>query len=399
MRVITLKSLIISLVCGLFTFEAVASVPVKFSNLIVFGDSLSDAASLSPEPNLATKKDHGNNYWVKAQGSIGAPITSIDPVTKLKTLWPNDLVKEATLFDLNPNHTRYIYPWSQAREMGYSALRYNISYAWAGAETGADYTNDFDLHSNLRYAFPAYAHNNLACQTTGPGYINPNHSCIPGVLLQVQQYLVDVNQHPNPNSLIIIWAGGNDLFNNAGKIADKNSNKNFAMLLIDMLNVPYPINLNAGIAPLSNPVNNIKQAVILLMQAGVSRNNIYVINLPDLAKTPAAQKIAAGRTSVLYLWTLITLVFDTYLEGKLAFDYVHPAFNLPRNHIISSYTIFADILKNAPKYGFSKQLQNCVADHAPASCPGYIFFDEKHPTAEVHKQISNNLIKILQTEE
>ncbi len=64
-----------------------------FDNLIVFGDSLSDAGN----GKLATKNnrdnDTGNNTWIKAQGKTGAPLTSLDPNSKTHPICVNNFLK------------------------------------------------------------------------------------------------------------------------------------------------------------------------------------------------------------------------------------------------------------------------------------------------------------------
>lgn len=382
MKGIFVKSLFCAVICLHFASIATASSAV-FSNLIVFGDSLSDAASLSSEPNMAKEKDVGNNYWVKTQGKTGAPITSEDPISKTSPIWPNDLMENTSLFDPNPNATRYIYPARQASQRGYSPLRYSINYAWASAETGDHYVND--LNHN-------YSYNDEACQLLSAGQLSPTSSCVPGVLLQVKQYLGDVQNHPNSHSLIIIWAGGNDLFNNIAKIAAQNKDSSKPLLLLKMFNAPFPLLPAAtGDEPLSNAVKNLKQAVIMLIQAGVPAQNIYVINMPDLARTPASQDFAKGNRTLLYALTMITDIFNTTLRVDLAFNYISPEFNLPNANILSANKAFSNILRDHQTLGFDKFLGNCVQQGATPYCKGYLFFNGKHPTVETHRLMADYL--------
>lgn len=391
MRKTWVKSCVCASICLLFPLIATASSAI-FSNLIVFGDSLSDAASLSLDPNMKEKKNVGNNYWVHTEGKTGAPISSEDAVSKTSPLWPNALISDSTLFDVNPNATRYIYPASQASHQGFSPLRYSINYAWASAETGNHYLND------LNHQYP---YDDKECQTTGAGYLSPTISCVPGVLLQVTNYLKEVNNHPNPRTLIIIWGGGNDIFNNIAKVANQNKQFSKPILLLKMLNVPYPVWPNQkNDEPLSNAVQNLKQAVKMLIQAGVPAQNIYVINMPNLANTPAAQEFTKGNKTMLYSLTAITEIFNAALRVNLAFDYLgSAAFNLPNNNIISANKEFNEILKNHQKYGFDKLLHNCAQDNAAPNCRGYLFLNGKHPTTEVHRLLANYLKQILHARE
>lgn len=356
-----------------------------FDNLIVFGDSLSDAASLSKNLKPVAAKNKGNNYWVEVEGKIGAPISSLNPVTRNVALWPNYLVINTTLFSPNPNQTRYIYPSSHAASLGFSPRRYNTNYAWASAETGPHYVNDI-LSKRLG---SGYYYNDTSCKKHGPGLINEKNSCVPGVLLQVKSYLDDVHQHPNPDSLIILWGGANDIFNNIERISRKDSHDNKLISLFKLLFSAYPIGGIPATEELSNPVKNLKQAVILLIQAGVPAQNIYVINLPNLSHTPSALSKAHGQKSFLYILSTISEFFNIMLRIQLAFDYLHPSFNLPNSHIISSEKLFQNILNNHQQEGFLYPTKDCVKNKATPYCEGYLFFNNIHPTTKVHQMIAH----------
>lgn len=390
MKGILIKSFVCAAISLYFAPIATASSAV-FNNLIVFGDSLSDAASLSTEPNMAQEKEVGNNYWVKAQGKVGAPITSENSITKNHPIWPNDLIVNSILFDENPNHTRFIYPSRQASQLGYSSLRYSVDYAWASAETGNHYVNDLQL---------SHPYNDQACSANGPGLISPESSCAPGVLLQIKQYLNDVQNHPNPHTLFIIWAGGNDFFNNMKKIVDQNKQDSKSMLLLKMLNAPFPlISATAENDPLSNAIKNLKQAVIMLIQSGVPAQNIYVVNLPNLADTPAAQSFVNGRKSMRYMLVAMTETYNFMLRSYLVFNYLHASFNLPNGNIISVNAEFSDILKNHQRLGFDKLLQSCVQEGATPYCHGYMFFNEKHPTTKAHELLAKYIESVVSVRE
>ncbi len=339
---------------------------------------------------MVKERDRGNNYWVHTEGKIGTPITSEDAISKEGPLWPNNLMSDTTLFEANPNATRYIYPVRQATQRGYSPLKYSINYAWASAETCDHYLND------LNYQYP---YDDRECQTVGAGYISPTTSCVPGVLLQVKAYLKEVQNHPNPHSLIIIWAGGNDLFNNIAKVAHQNQQRSKLVLFFKMLNVPYPlfstVSTDARYEPLSNAVKNLRQAVATLIQAGVPAQNIYVINMPNLADTPAAQGFAKDNKAMLYALTAITEIYNLALRVSLVFDYLHPAFNLPNGNIISANEEYNEILHNHLKYGFDKLLRSCVQDGAIPDCKGYLFFNGKHPTTATNQLMSDYIKQIL----
>ncbi len=64
----------------------------------------------------------------------------------------------------------------------------------------------------------------------------------------------------------------------------------------------------------STPVNNIVQAKDKLLAAGVSTDQIYIINLPDLSLSPAARKLANGNKALLSLFKVISEAFNTKLR-------------------------------------------------------------------------------------
>lgn len=356
----------------------------QYSNIIVFGDSLSDATSLDGKFN----DPHGNNFWVKSPGTTGAPISSVNKKRHARVIWPNYLAEQLSItnnnnaFILSPENI-HIYPSSQARRQKLSALTTNIDYAWASAETGKDYVNDANWSTVTGY--PNY--NNAACDKHGPGLIAAKNSCVPGVIIQISQFLKDTHQKPNPKSLVIIWGGGNDVFNNLAKIVDKNKHGNKYILLAKMMNAAYPF-AQVGQATLSNPVKNLKIAVTMLIDAGIPAQNIYVINLPDLADTPAALRMAKGSKVVLTSLTMISGVFNSFLRANLVFNYFDSLHNLPNGHIISANGVLKPIIKNPLAFGFTKTLVSCARQKQLPYCRGYLFFNHKHPTSKTHQLIA-----------
>lgn len=348
------------------------------SNLIVFGDSLSDAASFDARLNDSASR--ANNTWVKVGGGgEGAPITSVNQKTGKRFMWPNYFLRKG-----------YIYPSSQAREYHISPIDHNVNYAWASAETGSNYVNDAGWIGKAGY--PPY--NNLSCSQFGPGKINDKSSCVPGLLLQVEHYLNDVNHQPNPNSLIIIWAGGNDLFNNIAKIVEKNKGDNPVLLLLKMMNAAFPV-FNVGAKPLSNPVKNIKLAVSRLIDEGIPAHNIYVVGLPNIAKTPAVIKKFGDNQEVLLTLTTISTLYNTALKLELTWDLFDPTNNLPKGNIISVYALLEKIFDNPLMYGFSHTGISCTQEHKQPDCEGFLFFNLKHPASETHEKLAKTLRQVI----
>ena len=211
---------------------------------------------------------------------------------------------------------------------------------------------------------------------------------MPGVIIQVSQFLKDTENKPNPKSLVIIWGGGNDVFNNIAKIVDKNKDDKKVLLLSKLINAAYPF-AHVGLTSLSNPVKNIKVAVNMLIDAGIPAENIYVINLPNLADTPAAIRMAKGSKAVLVTLTAISDVFNSMLRGNLVFNYFDALHNLPNGNIISVNNVLDPVIKNPLAFGFTKTLVSCVREKQTPYCKGYLFFNHKHPASKGHRVIAN----------
>lgn len=365
MKLLKLSTLLVSAFFATTTFAAP-------SNVIVFGDSLSDAGM---NTSFATG-DVGNNAWVPTSGKIGAPITSLDATTNTHPLWINDF-----LAIILPGAV--LYPSSQAA----SPYNNNIDYAYASAETNAHFLND--LSSN---AYPPYVGTADGC--TGPGQVSPTLSCVPGVLSQINTYLSAVQNKPNPNTLFILWAGGNDIFNNIAKLMSGLKTANNGYNYPEMSKqAQAAVELNpttATSAELSTPIRNLLEAKDTLVAAGVNVNNIYVINLPDISRTPAANALTNGNKTILGILSAVSQSYNNNLLSALS-ENIFDQHNLPKNHVLSAYDWFNDILNNPAKYNLTNTTDSCVTDKQDPLCNGFVFFNDKHPTVAVGEIIGQNV--------
>lgn len=326
-----------------------------YSHVIFFGDSLSDT---------------GNNTWCKITDippsvQRGAPITNrLHKPTPNNPLWVNHFAANTTL----PFKTSELKTYTELSQTERSTYNNNINYAWASAETGDTYLNDL---SSLPYS-PI----NTDCGR--PGQIDENISCVPGVLEQIRLYLQDIKGHPDPQALFIIWAGGNDLFNN----------------IIKMLGPkPRP--------DLSHPVDNLHTAVATLIYQHVPRSHIYVINMPNIAETPAGRDLINGRFFKALLVKTISYGYNTLLNLELTHrmpwqDNIDT--NLPPGHVISGAQLFNHILTSTEaqkKFGLNNVVDACTASYTTQfpQCDGYLFFNSKHPTITAGSYISANVLQ------
>jgi len=355
------KSLITVLLFFFITSTALAA-SLDQTKIVIFGDSLSDI---------------DNNTWAEDTGKTGAPFTNIDESTSTRPLWVNYFFEKKF-------PTQTILPSRIAEEQHIDLLGKNIDYAFASAETGDQYLND---HSGE--IFPPYI--DQVCHEAGQ--IAPGIYCVPGVLRQISTYL-DAVHHPDSNTIFIIWAGGNDIFNNITKLVAllqfKKSNE-FHSQLMNSLSLTPVMNT---LPKLSTPVINLVRARDRLIEAGVNPNQIYFIDLPDLSKTPAATKLAGSSKLLLGAMHAITVSFNTSLKlalTKMPFS----KNNLPESHIISIYDLLNTMMQNPQKYHFTHTTQSCVNDDATPYCTGYIFFNDKHPTTEAGKLIAEKVAETI----
>jgi phospholipase/lecithinase/hemolysin len=320
-----------------------------FSNMIIFGDSLSDV---------------GNNTWVKTPGrgpnfTHGSPITNLSPVTNTPILWAQYLANTDVF-----TH-RGLLP--SARWHGQNLTTTNVDYAWASAETGQRYIND------------SYSPYTYSQHCPRPGLVNARLSCVPSVLQQEKIYLANLatrHQHPGKQTLFFIWAGGNDVLDNIARVVYRAKHaKQQTWNLFDGQKRDFSW----------FPTYNLYLAVTHLMAAGVPPNHIFVMNLPDIAKSPAAIK-------------LIAKGFKSSEHKKLALDFVRDMGDLfnedlqlwltvgirgeAKPKIIDINDVFTHIssYNRFLNYRFVDTTHSCVHEHATPYCRGYVFFNDQHPT-------------------
>lgn len=324
-----------------------------FQNFVVFGDSLSDV---------------GNNTWVISnEGVKGTPIVNVDEATGKKQNWVaffNDKVF--------PNQKLYTYAQAQSLKNPSEA---NIDMAFASAETGSNYLND-------KGAGPYPPYDTFHCEK--PGLVSPTQSCIPGIERQIQLYLSMINRKVSPHTLFIIWAGGNDLFNNVTKLLVFYNTNHDKLLLIKGFTTLFTGSFFSEGIRLSHPIANLQSGYDELIAAGASPSQIIVMNLPDIGISPAAKQFIAGNPELSHLFTLMTLNFNSRL--KIA---------LWSAHVFSTYQLLNQVLSNPSQYGFINTQQSCLAAGQAPYCKGYLFYNSKHPTAALGQILADRISQVI----
>ena len=360
-------------ICSCFSINAALAIKPnqpEITNMIFFGDSLTDV---------------GNNTWILINGIFGAPITNPNDQS-LKYIWPNYLVRKK----LN----KPVYPSSQPNISPFSD---NISYAYAGAETGEQYNNT-NWPPNTQVPT-----NNPDC--TQPGSIqdstgNIKSTCNPGLLQQVDLYLQDTHFMPNPKTLFFIWAGANDIFD----YYNTNAKQYISMTLLtspysDILGKPPPIPSEDDLSALEQRViHNINEAKKKLIDAGVKPEMIYILTLPDLSAAPALRTSNNWKLTIFFnkenLEKSLSATSQS-LNQKLQTQQDDPKYAIPPSNYLQIGDKFLDMRLNPTQYNVIDVENNCVEKKAMPVCPGYLFYDQKHPTTTIHNIIADFILQKL----
>lgn len=352
------------LLCLILMIVSLSSFAVSsvINNFIFFGDSLSDV---------------GNNTWVKLDNIIGTPITNPN-AQNIKSIWVNDLVEQKLHQPVYASSALHINPKMD-----------NISYAFADATTINGY-----LNANWPQDNPPPPYVNSACAE--PGVIKDavggiTSTCVPGLQKQVDLYLNQVQSNPNPNTVFFIWSGANDLQNSYSSYL----RSIYKIPLIARYNLPTQIELDK-IAQLA--VDNINAAKNKLIDAGVKPEKIYILNLPDLSRTPALLtdnswqlKVFFGKKNIMANLRDLTKSFN----DKLIQYSNDPKYKIPVTNYVPINHWFLQMISYPQDYQLSNVQESCIANHAFPECKGYLFYNEKHPTSYVFNMVANKIIKFL----
>lgn len=344
-------------------------------HVIVFGDSLSDG---------------GNNSWITTEGPyVGATISNPAPDGH-RYSWANYFVER---FDQQQG-----YGDNAALQISSKATpsSTNINYAWASAETGMHYLNDMT-------SSPYFVYNDDQCDK--PGALNPEDGvyCVPSVGKQIELFLANQGQRPSyrQESLFILWAGGNDMFNDIAKIteklaiepgvtADETQKQEFLNQMTQIANQEQGEDQG-----LSYPIYNIVKDIQMLRSAGVPYKHILVVGMPDLSTVPAIKQMMEGNEWALPLLSGVSDVYNSALWAAVKVNTVAMAkfFNpMPLlNDIVKDKQYVAS---NGETFLFPNVDEPCYKEaYSPdlpiRDCSGFLFYNLKHPTNETHQALAD----------
>ncbi|MFV1984482.1 MAG: SGNH/GDSL hydrolase family protein [Thiohalomonadales bacterium] len=191
---------------------------------------------------------------------------------------------------------------------------------------------------------------------------------------QIMAFLANKNGSAPSDALYVVFIGSNDVFD-ASIIPDNT----IANLYVD------------------NAVFIEQQQIQLLINAGVK--HLLVINVVDISNTPAITFLA----KVTQKPQLIK--HANYLAKRYNKKLKHVLKEISHNNEIELvrfdlFKAFNHLLDHAPEAGFTNITNACFSSATLSYYPGcnyakfskYIFFDEIHPTARVHKIIGNLVV-------
>lgn len=172
---------------------------------------------------------------------------------------------------------------------------------------------------------------------------------VPSLPSQVASYIASLKGGmPSAGALAIVWAGANDFFD--------------------------------GQRDPTIPAKNIAAAVSTLIGAGLK--DFLIPNLPDLSKTPFGLSSSPAMQQGLQA---LSVGFNNALNGYLGPLTSAAGVNI---HTLDTFGLFQKIQTNPAWFHLSNVTQEGILTGIP-SAPGYLFWDDVHPTAAGHEILAS----------
>lgn len=184
---------------------------------------------------------------------------------------------------------------------------------------------------------------------------------LPGLLDEIDQFTAAAGgKSINPNALYVVWAGANDF-------------------------LALPPDLPGAIQATLQGVANIASAITSLAKAGA--RTILVPNLPDISLAPlvtqSGQQLTAKAFSIGF--NVILDVVLTGLERKLGVDLIEA----------NIFGLTAGIAARPGQFGFTNVTDPQIKN--PSSPGTFAFWDDFHPTTQVHQLVADTVKQALKT--
>lgn len=181
----------------------------------------------------------------------------------------------------------------------------------------------------------------------------------PGLIVQVAEYITAENYSLSPDTLFVIWIGGNDCL--------------------------------YGDSDYQASAINVKEALDRLTESGAM--HILVLNLPDLGTIPAE----LGKPGAIEK-TEFAVNFNAELANMLdEFSVKYPGIGF---YEVDMYAFFRKVQNKPAAYGFTNVTDPSPNFDVPNNFggAGHAFWDEIHPTTRMHALISDQVFEGLKSQ-
>lgn len=176
-------------------------------------------------------------------------------------------------------------------------------------------------------------------------------------LLAQVTFHINTSASPSPETLFVIWIGGNDFIS-----GDRNARA---------------------------AVEKIRSALEILTDFGAVR--FLLLNLPDLSSLPRYSGTPDAQPA-----SNFSIEFNTELAQMLV------EFQQANLQILiyqfDAYAMFSEILENPNQYGFNNVTEkspNSSVENNFDNSAGYLFWDDTHPTTQTHALIADRTFLLL----
>lgn len=186
-----------------------------------------------------------------------------------------------------------------------------------------------------------------------------------GMTAQVGEFLAGGPPVDRSSTLFLVWGGPNDL---------------------------VLANLTGG-DPAQAAVGAISNLAAIVETLALEGGRTFIVpNMVDLGVTPEFQ--GSGLEAAL---RLLSQEFNAGLAlAMTALEESLNAAGLPVDiRLFDTFAAFDNVLANPAAFGFTNTTDQCIEnlDALLAGCPGYLFFDFTHPTAQAHRLLGLGLIE------
>lgn len=197
---------------------------------------------------------------------------------------------------------------------------------------------------------PTHFDTNLRGQAYGGA--ETDGSIPPGLIEQVELYIILATGSLSPTNLYVVWIGGNDFLNGDGDF--------------------------------QRAVDNINDAVTELVDHGAM--SILILNLPDLGNIPSTLGSDEAGPA-----TAFTVNFNAALASMIdTFSAAHPGIDIFEFDI---YALFLEIIADPGAFGFDNVTEPAPNFEVENNFDGgdSLFWDDAHPTTRMHALIADRV--------